>query len=247
MSRVKTVAMLVLAILVGVPLLVYVEIEIGIGNTIRNLQPKPDFNSPEIVGQREEVKAAIDASFAALDAGTDFIRHAASTHDRCFRGQDNWHKRRSYDHSCRFRVTHFYGINGDFAAQMMGLDTLLNANGWTTAGSTTLREMVTRAHDAPRGDNIPLVADPHIIREGYRKNNLALWMIYADKQTGNSFLIDDPQDAAFETVFETYDKKNETYDKRDFQNVQAVYQELIRSHPYVFAISIQGMYFEKPR
>ena len=107
--------------------------------------------------------------------------------------------------------------------------------------------MVTRAQVVPPGDNIPLVADPHIVSEGYQKNNLSLWVMYADKQTGSSFSIDDPQDAAFATVFETYDRKNETYDRREFQNVQAVYEEIMRSHPYGFAISIQGTYFETPR
>lgn len=57
---------------------------------ILNLKPAPDFHNPKVGSDRIAMKKTIEAAFGALNTGADFTEYAASTHDRCYKGENDF-------------------------------------------------------------------------------------------------------------------------------------------------------------
>ncbi|MET0532935.1 MAG: hypothetical protein ABW171_01815 [Steroidobacter sp.] len=212
----------------------------------------PDFTGDEITRKRVAMTQAIDAAFATLDANKNFAPHATATHDRCYREKDNWKYKRSFAHSCRFRVTHFYGMNGDFLTTMLGLENQLAADGWKLP-HYTLREVMTNPYDGFLGDRPPYITrttngKPLVSNlrppDGYKKGKLTLEIIFAERETTDLFPLSLSQYVEFEAVYQRFDEKKQRYDQKDFRDVPTVVQDITQSYKYVLAISLQGTYFQ---
>jgi hypothetical protein len=218
----------------------------GVGNTIKNTKPAPDIHSSKLVAKRMATQKTIEANLDALEISDGPAKYATSTHDRCYKGQNNYKVQDGYAYRCTFHVTRYYGMNGDFRAQMMAYEKLLRANGWR-APTSNLEKIMTDFYDWNYNGQDPtfrkiyrrrfLVSDLPRPYEGYRKDNLVLFFDYAERETTNLLPLDLAQQVSFDTLSETYDRK-------DLQNTRAVFEEITKTHQYVVLISIQGTYFQ---
>jgi hypothetical protein len=212
---------------------------------LNNMMPAPNPDSPAITRQRTTLVKNIEATFDALDMRTGFAKHATSSHDRCYHSQSDWKIRSTYAHSCRFRITRFYGVTGDFPERMIEFEALLGANEWKLP-AVTLREMMTSDYYASLRINNPrMVLHAPRPAEGYKKGNLVLQVVYAEKSINNLSSMDFAQHVAFEAIYQTHDRKHETYAREKLQDVRVVSGAITRSYDYVLAVSIQGTYFEE--
>jgi hypothetical protein len=71
----------------------------------------------------------------------------------------------------------------------------------------------------------------------YRKSDLALYIVYVEKETEDLFRLSNAQEVINYTRVAIHEEK-------EFQDAKAVFQNLTRSYKYVLAVSIQGTYFE---
>lgn len=244
----KQVAITGLAIIAALLLAGCSLLSVTIGNSIRNSKSAPDANSASITRKRAKLTRAMEADFGALGAGTDFVRQAIATDDRCYKGENDWKVQSGFAHRCTIRITHFYGMNGDFPAKMIGLENLLSANGWTLPRAS-ITELLTGYYDKFCGSrrmavfgrgaitpscSLAELSKPH---ERYTKRNLELFISFAEKEAKDLSRMDDVQSINWSTPVLTYDKK-------EFQNVRVLFQEMTQSYQYVLAVSIQATYFE---
>jgi hypothetical protein len=237
----------------------------GAGNVIRNLKPAPDVESRTITRKRLRATEAVEAALATLDAGTGFTSYATSTDDRCYKGENDWKIKEGYAHRCTVRITRFHGMSGDFRANMLGLEHLLEADGWQLPRSTfadlppaTFREMFATYYDVHcSGNQIAVFGSGRIARptcevsrlprsrsDGYRKSNLVLWIECAERGESNLFMMDFVQRVPIGALFKERDRNFNLYQKTNLQEVEAQFREITASHRYVLSVTVQETYFE---
>jgi hypothetical protein len=254
MSRKKKVAVISIVIFIVIvlampPLFIYVYLPFAFSGGIEGVRkrriPAPDVNGPTVTSRRTAMKNDIEAEFNVLDYGAGFTKYEISTHDRCYKGEANWKSVDPYAHRCELRVTRFYGFNGDFRAQMIKFETLLDHSGWTP-GVLTIKGVMIDYYDPRYGHPMPflgeqggrryLVSDLPTPSE-YHKNNLALNIVYVEKETDDLFQLSEAQKVSDSTYAAIHDDK-------EFQDAKAVFQNITKSCKYVLAVHIQGTYFE---
>ena len=257
MSRKKKVAVISIVIFIVIvlaipPLFIYVYLPFAFSGGVEGLRkrriPAPDVNGPTVTSRRMAMKNDIEAAFNVLDNGAGFTRHAISTHDRCYKGEADWKFVDPYAHRCELRVTRFYGFNGDFRIQMIKFETLLDHSGWTLPDGFTIQRIMIDYYDPRHGRPMPLpflggndvrrylISDLPTPSE-YHKNNLALNIVYVEKETDDLYRLGSAQKIIDYTHVVTHDDK-------EFQDARAVFQKITKSCKYVLAVPIQGTYFE---
>jgi hypothetical protein len=255
MSRKKktiiiSILIFVIIVLAIPPLLIYVYLPFAFSGGFEGMRkrriPAPDINSSAVTSRRTAMKNDIEAALNVLDNSAVFTRYAISTHDRCYKGEANWKTIDPYAHRCELRVTHFYGFNGDFRAQMIKFETLLIYSGWAQPYDLSIQRVMIDYYDPRYGRPMPflrgnsdrryLVSDLPAPSE-YRKNNLVLNIVYVEKETDNLFRLGDAQNVVNYTRVATHDDK-------EFQDAKALFQNITKSCKYLLAVPIQGTYFE---
>ena len=237
----------------------------GAGNIVRNLKPAPDVNGPSITHKRVKATGEIKAALAVVDAGAGFTSYATSTDDRCYKGENDWKIKEGYAHRCTVRETRFYGMSGDFRANMLGLEDLLASGGWQLPRSSlpeqppaSFREMFTKYYDVYcTGNRIavfgsgPVVGPqcevsrlPRSASDGYKKGDLVLWIEYAERGEGNPFMMDFMQKVPIGGLFKESDPTFNLYEKRNLQDVPALVRDIASSHRYAVSVTVQNTYFE---
>lgn len=245
----KKVVVIVALILITIPLagltLIWIAFSGGID---REAKPAPDPNSSNIIAKRDAAKTSINQAFEALDASIGFTNYATSTHDRCYEGQNNWKVHDGYSHRCGYRVTRFYGFNGDFRQQMIDFEQKIDSIGWEHPddGALTLRRIMEDYYDVYYGPDkaetrgFPgeyLVSNLPTPTIGYEKGAGVLEIEYAEKATKDLFQLEYAQALSRDTLAETYENK-------DFQDINAVFQEITNDNDFVLVIAIQKDYFQ---
>jgi hypothetical protein len=247
---INSIVIFVIIVLAIPPLFLYVYLPFAFSGGFEGLRkrriPAPDISSPAVASRRTAMKSDIEAAFNVLDNSAGFTRYMISTHDRCYKGEANWKTVDPYAHRCELRVTHFYGFNGDFRAQMIKFETLLSYSGWAPPDGFSIRRVMIDYYDPRYGRPMPflgansgrryLVSDLPTPSE-YRKNNLGLNIVYVEKETDDLFQLGDAQEVANYTRVATHDDK-------EFQDAKALFQNITKSCKYVLAVPIQGTYFE---
>jgi hypothetical protein len=233
----------------------------GVGNIIRNHTPAPDVNGQALTRKRLEASEDLKAALAFLDAGTALASYATSTDDRCYKGENNAKITDGYAHRCTVRMTRFYGMSGDFRAQMIGVEDLLASAGWQMPRSIsadlpppTFREMFVQYYDVwCRGSHIAIFGSgvvaptceisklPRSGSNGYRKGHLALWIECAERGESNLFMMDLMQKVP---TGKEYSPEYILYEKTDVQDLKAVVEGITASHRYVISVTVQETYFE---
>lgn len=234
-------------VLVSIPLigflLLYLSFSGGVSGIILNMKTEPDANSAKITTKREEVKDTIDGAFRFTDS-LGFKLYATSTHDKCYKGQNNWKVHNGYAYRCDYRITKYYGFDGEFKPQMQTFDQTIKLASWEEVGSS-MENVLTNYYDKYYGDE---KTPPYNFREGYfvssmpmpgyEKDGMRVELRLAEKRTTDIFGIRYAQNISGSTL-------DSTYEKRDFQSdVRSLLQEITNKNTYLMTISIQKNYFQ---
>jgi hypothetical protein len=248
MSRKKAIVIssLILTVLAIPPLFLYVYLPFVFAGGLEGMRkrriPAPDLKNPAIINRKASMKNDTEATFKVLDTIPGFTRYAIATHDQCYRGETSLKIVDSYAHRCEFHATHFYGFNGDFQAQMIKFEMLLNHHGWASPDGSSIQRILTDDDDLHRGYPVPPSNSKHLVSDlsspgPYHKNGLAMVVAYAEKETVELSRLD-----VIQRVYNTGPTTITIV--RDLQDVKAVFGEITRSCRYVLAITIVGTYFE---
>ena len=235
-----TIIIFVLAVL----LFVYAISSGGIDGIISSRKLPPNPESQRIVAKRNSAQTAISDSLNALEREADFTYHATSTHDRCYKGQNNWKVKDGYAHRCDYRVTKFFGFNTDFRQTMIDFDKTLIALGWSAQAVSSIPTMITEYYDVyydQLGSSSDKVIEGYEVsrlpQPSYQKEGLKLELGFAERDTKDLFGIKYAQNVTGNTLFETYDDKK-------FQDIDALFRSMTAREAYVVVVSVQQNYFQ---
>lgn len=243
----KKILIIVSLIIIAIPILGYLLLVIsfsgGIDGVISDLKPAPNPESSSIVAKRNVAKDSISNSFIELERQIGFSSYATSTHDRCYKGQNNWKVKDGYAHRCDYRLTKYYSFNGDFRQEMLGFDQKLLSLGWSPNGLTMSKMFVnyydvyygqdkSRPRNFPEGYLVSSLPTP-----GYSKDSQRMELEFAERDTKDLFGIEYTQEVSGDTSFETYENKN-------FQDIKTLFQKIIKDNKFVIVISLQQNYFQ---
>lgn len=248
----KKIVVIAVFIVIAIPFLGYLLLVIsfsgGISGVISDLKSAPNPESSNLVSKRNAARNSINSSFTELDSKIGFTSYAVATHDRCYEGQNNWKVHDGYAHRCTYRVTKFYGFNGDFRQKIINFEQQIMNSGWKPAYSSgfPIKEIMEQYYDKYYGPdkttprNFPegyLVSSLPTPTSGYLKDKNVLEVEYAEKATEDLFQIEYAQNVSRDTLIETYDKK-------DFQDINLIFQKITQEDKFILVISIQEDYFE---
>ena len=249
---VKAAFFLGLAIIAGPLLLVLfflLQFSGGISGITSSLKSAPNPESVGIVKKREESKASINSAFSTLEESSGLTSYGASSHDHCYKGQNNWKVHDGYAYRCTYRVTRFYGFNQDFRTKMLDFEQMLVGSDWkpTNGPDLPIKEIMQDYYDKYYDDKDPqisqnfggkyLVSDLPTPIGGYKNDTLTMDMDFAEKDTKYLFQIDYTQNITGDTFDTTYEKKN-------FLDINSVFQNVTQHNKYVLALSLQEDYFQ---
>jgi hypothetical protein len=207
----------------------------GIYGIISSMKSRPDLDSPDLERNRTRLAEQIDADFSRAIPSDNFVRYARSTQDTCYDGANNWKHQDGFAHRCTFRVTNFYGLDGDFRKTMLDLEKGLLAAGWRS----NIHDMAwTLTHDDVAPQNQQTV-DHLPIPYPYYEGGLTLDIRWAERGSQRLFGLKDIQAYSMGWVSE-----NNFYDQRRLTDANDVFRDVTRDHQYILAIAISGHYFE---
>ena len=220
----------------------------GISNLFLEFKPGPNPNSSSVIAKREQTKQSIFASFDELNNVVGHTDKATSTHDRCYHGQNNYKVQDGYANRCAYRITKYYGFNGDFREHVLSFEQRIIDLGWISRerDPNPIKIMLEDYYDKYYGpgkslpENFPngyYVSDLPTPNRGYSKNNNTLTVVFAEKASKDLFTITYAQNIDGDTLFANYDVKQ-------FQKIEPLFKDIVQNYKYVVAVSIQGQYFE---
>lgn len=247
-KKLLIISLMVIAFLLLGYLLLISFLSGGIGNVIRGLKSAPNPESPSIVSRRINAINSINDSFEEIDGETRFTNYAESNHDRCYEGQNNSKRTDGYAYRCTYRTTRFYGFNSDFRSEMINFEKKIYGLGWSLPGSDQfpMKDILEDYYDeyygvnSPKARNYPngyLVSNLPTPLGGYEKDDSMLYIEYAERESTDLFGIEHIQNVSRDTLFDTFDKK-------EFQDMQSVVEEITQIDKFVLAVSIQEHYFQ---
>ncbi len=235
----------ILAILIPLSLFAYVYISFsgGIKGVINEFTPAPNPQSASLNNKRSHAKESINSSFANIQKITSFDYFATSVHDRCDKGQYNYKVKDNYTYRCTVRITKYYGFNGDFPSEIIGFENKIINDGWKPAytGKHPIKEIIDEYYNKVR-DNPNNYHDSTLVSglptpySGYKKEDNALFVEYAERDSTDLSGLDFTQNVAFGTL-------DVIHDKKEFQNIPQVFGQITKKDKYVLAVSIQQDYF----
>jgi hypothetical protein len=199
-----------------------------------------------LTSKRAQMASSIIAIQEEIKKRNDKLTYfAQSIHDQCYMGQNSWKVKEGYSNRCSYRVTYFYGFDGDFKEVMTKFDDDLLKSGWKAASPIFSLKYIFQNYydsfygaDKPKPGNFPdqyLVSD--MPKTGYKKDSLVLSVVYAEKRTKDLFEIDSAQSILRGGLLEFYEHK-------EFQDVKKLFNEITLKNEYVVTLSIQDDYFE---
>jgi hypothetical protein len=98
---------------------------------------------------RGEAQAELTQAQAELGSIPGLTLYEKTFSDMCAKGDHGWKRSDDYAYVCAYRLTYYYGIQGDYREFLLGLEPTLEAAGWKigeqTPGQPTLREALDQA------------------------------------------------------------------------------------------------------
>lgn len=250
-KRLKRIFIVLALIVLGLPFLGYfwfvISFSGGIDTIISDLKPAPNPKSSSVSAKRNSAKSDIEAAFSQLGQATGLSAHTSATYDHCYEGENNWKRKDGYAHRCDYRVTKYYGFNGDFRQTMLDLEQQLFKQQWQVLSDTNqLSFYIENYYDQYYGSkdrqaivsfgDTYLVSDMPMVINGYAKNGMVMDVAYAEKDSVEMRWIERLQTGI--------GGGSSTYEQRDFVDVKAVFAEIAKANKYVLAVSLQKNYFE---
>ncbi|HEX8182772.1 MAG TPA: hypothetical protein VF575_04195 [Candidatus Saccharimonadales bacterium] len=235
--KLKKILIIVSLIIIAIPLLGYLFIVIsfsgGIGGMISDMKSAPNPRSSGISAKRTTAQSDIEAAYNQLQQSTGFKEYKNATYDQCYEGQNNWKVKDGYAHRCDYRVTKYYGFNGDFRQEMLDLERKLFALNWQISNGD--RNQLTY-YIEEYYDQSYLVSNMPTVIYGYAKSGITMDIAYSERDSEDIFWLESAQDGIGKG-FPTYEQKN-------FIDVKSAFAEVTQTNKYIVAISLEKNYFE---
>ena len=239
-------------IIIAIPLIGYLLIVIsfsgGINGVLSDLKSAPDPKSAAVTEKRSSAKKDIGTEFDQLEKSFTTSQTKDSTYDNCYEGQNNWKVHEGYAHRCDYRVTRYYGFNGDFRQKMLGLEQELFKLKWQTSNGTSnqLSYYMKNYYDLYYGDKDPqvsanfggtyLVSSLPTVINGYSKNSIGMDIAYGEKDSKDIYWLETAPGFS-KQGFPFFEDKN-------FIDVKSAFAEIIKDDRYVIAVSLEKNYFQ---
>lgn len=248
----KKILIITSLIIIVIPLIGYLLLVIsfsgGINGIISGLKSAPDPKSAAITEKRNSIKNDIDTEFDQLEKSFISSQMKDSTYDNCYKGQNNWKVHEGYAHRCDYRVTRYYGFNGDFRQKMLELEQVLFRLKWQPSNGTSnqLSYYIKNYYDQYYGDKNPqvsanfggtyLVSSLPTVIDGYSKNGIGIDIAYGEKDSKDNY--------GLETAPGFSKRGFPFFENKDFIDVKSAIAEINKNDKYVVAISFEKNYFQ---
>jgi hypothetical protein len=215
-----------------------------------HLTPPPAADSPSLLNKRQRAHDEISSAFSTLDSHMPFQKYSSGTHDRCGQGQKNYEVHDSYSNKCEYKVTEFYGFDGEFREQMTILRDYLVSNHWMSARDVvfpqedSIDSLLVHYYDEYKNQEtnfhkskVYRVCDLPTSSVAYNQNELNLGMKTSE------------QDECDQSDFDFYQEvSNSRYlSSTEFYNILIPAEginDILARHKYLIAIAIEKTYFE---
>lgn len=218
----------------------------GIDGIISDLKSAPDPKSRSVTERRKIVKADIKSEFDQLGVSFLHAQTADSVYDNCYKGQNNYKVKEGYAHKCDYRVTRYYGFNGDFREKMLTLEQdLFNLDWKTTGDKNQLSYYIFNYYDeysdndsqigASSESAYPVSSLPEVY-DGYSKNGIGIDIAYGEKDSKDIYWLESAQGWSRHGL--------PFFEDKDFIDVKAAFTEISKNNKYVIAISLEKNYFQ---
>ena len=199
----------------------------------------PDPMSNAVVEARAEQTQLMKDALSEVADELDGEVIGQSSVDQCYEGQRNWKVDTGYDHRCSLLIGVLIGLDGDFRAQMLDLDSSLRELGWESDNGEWPGGLVDDYWDLRSGENL----DGHVRLDrlpgpyGVRRDDLRLLFDYGS-----------PTD---ERGLERIDRRQKVtlwccglplYEDKDLLDVSQAVGAAPRDH--LILITVEGHYFE---
>lgn len=207
----------------------------------------PDPNSQNLVEEKNKIKSEIVSEFEQIKSVAYLKDYDTAYYDACANGQNNYKVQDGYVYKCIFRHTTYFGSD-NFPSSLKLLEEHLQSSDWKLPSWSTesdpLQKEAKRAFkfiEIKDGDEIyeqsRLVSQLVTSPDWYYKDSFIFNVEYAERETTDLFGIDYAQKHGFDLSFNFYEKPA-------LINTEQVFKKITANHKYLFAISLQGTYFE---
>lgn len=249
----KKIILITLGICLGIFLagcaFLFIEFSGGIDGIVLNNKPNPNPNSSELVAGRKAVKSAIAESFAKFEAKTGLTPYTSTAfHDRCYRGTNNWKIHDGFANKCAYRITKFYGFNGNFTERLLAIEAQIADLHWEyydMDNPHAIRQNLEDYHitnECLNGTTSePCDASDLLTTTGYYNQDnaqeQALEIAYGQKETEYTYRLDDVQlvtDRAYTSA----------YEQRALVDAKTMLEGMTKSNQYMIAVAIESIYYE---
>ncbi len=219
-----------LALLVGLAAYIFVPIIFSqsLENKTSGANPKITPNDIETTGLRTASIDSAKDSFAELSRFSGLTDYGVASHDACFSGAVAG----SFAYSCRLRLTHFHGFDGDFKSKYFQLDRDLTEAGWTS-DKAAVKAVISDYYEY----GISQLPSPK-----YTRGKSVMTFSYLESTS--------PDGVRFEkSQLISLGKPDPIYNKQNFiatrDEVDPLWRRISADNRYVFAIAIEEEYFRK--
>ena len=236
------VLILFLSVLIVGAAWLYVAMNGGIYSIILSMRSRPDPDSPDLQRSRTVLAEQIDADFSSA-IGNGVARYQTARQDACYDGANNWKHQDGFAHRCTLRLTNFYGLDGDFRKAILDFDKVLLAAGWHSNNHDDTHNMEWSSDNKfvfAQGRPTERHLNPNPgSTYSYYKDGLSLDIRSAERGATRLGSLEIVQANGMGWISE-----NNFYDQRKLVDVDDVFREVTRDHPYILAVAISGHYFE---
>lgn len=234
-------------LIIILPLVGYLSLVLGfsggIDGVLSSLKTAPDPKSPGVSAKRNAIQSDINHAFSSLEIAAGLKEYAKATYDYCYEGQNNWKIKDGYAHRCDYRLTKYYGFNGDFRQRMLDLEQKLLEQQWqpTNGVSGRLSFYIKNYYDEYYGSknsegSTYVVSSMPTVINGYTKNNIRMDVAYGEKASQGTAWLESTQSGI--------GRGTPIYEDTHFIDLRALFAEITEDNKYIVAISLDKNYFE---
>lgn len=212
----------------------------GISNIRKNLTSLPDPEGSTITTARLSAEKGIKKELADISSRTGLSPLATDTLDECYKGKNISASEGGFAHMCTYRMTQYFGYNGDFAMQTLQYFKSLDTLGWDTAKaaySSSIMKTYNAYRDQPTGTESAMLLNGD---QTANKNDLSMTITYQDISNASALASSatDHQDV-LDNATATIEFK-----QKDASTLIKVIQAASDKFKYFLSISIQKDYFQ---
>ncbi len=227
--------------------LIILAINGGADGLWRNMKPNVDPNNSKVVIARNTTVTDINNSFSEINKLGYLKEYTTSFYDRCHRGESNWKRTDGYASQCAYKITSYYGFNGDFKQTILNFEKDINKLGWTATYTDRdgnqpmqyLADVYDKSYGTKRlnGTGVYDVSNLPSSVARYSKNDQTIQIEFVEKSTTDFGDIEYAQR-------ETSGIAGTTYEKQNLPSLPELLKNITNENRYGIVIAITKKYFE---